>query len=382
MKGVYVSEPGGAFHIFFHDDVDGIISAALILRYVVRDRLYTLRPVRTSQRGDKFNKMIDDVDGGPNDELIIVDYQHHKDADLWIDHHFNKTIGDMGFVDAKQIYNPRAKSAARIIYDHIATGPIGKFMPIGNHIVHMTDMIDSAGYNSVDYIFNSTVPMMVLKAYLEQMTIFLDSTYCRIVEVISACDFDMEEALFVLGIDDTVVDSLRRSAKNIEKAMVINGPVVITEMNRLYAFPRYAEYIAKPDAKYAFRIVHLGGGKIQTDIGFNQWGNFTNEVHIGEMLGSFDYTISGGGHHDVGGSIITEDKMERHIDDITTILNPEESVAEAEMEKVGVDQEVDPVEKKAAEMVKTGEAGNIDKAREKASKEKEGVEGNVQSDID
>ena len=39
------------------------------------------------------------------------------------------------------------------------------------------------------------------------------------------------------------------------------------------------------------------------------------------------------------------------------------------MEKYGVDKENDKIEKRAQEMVKTGEAKNIDKARKKAVKE-------------
>jgi len=361
----------GMFHIFFHDDVDGIISAALVLKYVVDGRMYTLRPVRSSQRGDKFNKIIEDADLDGNDICIIVDYQHHEMANLWIDHHYNKTLGDKPVIDPNKCYDPKAKSAAKIIYEHLTYNPLGRYLPIDPHMINMVDMIDSAGYESVEYIFSCLTPLMILKAHLEQMTITIDSLYCRIVEVICAADFDINEALLTLGIDQSAVAKLRKAALSIEKAMVINGPVAITEMNRLYAYPRYSEYYVRPDVKYAFRVVHLGGDRVQTDVGFNQWGNFTNGVHIGQMLGGFNYTISGGGHHDVGGSVITKDKLEQHIDDILTILNPEGEMADAEMEKVGVDIEVDPVETEATDMVKTGEAKDMNEARKKAVEEQE-----------
>jgi len=367
------------FHIFFHDDVDGIVSAALILKYVVNGRPYTLKPAKTLQRGDKFDKIIEALNF--DDVCVIVDYQYNKKADLWVDHHFNKELGDKPISNMMMRYDPKAKSAARIIFDLITMGPLGKFIPLDEYLADTVDMIDSANYESVEYIFNCTTPLMILRAHLEQMTISIDSLYSRIVEVISASDFDMSKAMNTLGLDDNIVGKLKHSAQSIEKAMVINGPVAITEMNRLYAYPRYAEYYVRPDMKYAFRVVQLGGGRIQTDIGFNQWCDFTNDIHIGKMLGSFDYTISGGGHHDVGGSIITIDKLEQHVDDILTILNPEKPVEEAEMEKVGVDVEVDSIEAKAVDMVKTGEVSDINEARKKVVKEKEGDKSNVQGSV-
>lgn len=365
------------FTIYFHDDVDGIVSAALILKHVVRGKPYFLQPVKSSQRGDKFDHIIKNRLYGV-EPCIIVDYQHHELADLWIDHHYNKALGDDAVHTKDMAYDPKAKSAARVIRNMIKKSPLGQFTYIDEDMIRTTDMIDSAGYESIEFIFTSKHPLMMLKSYLEQMTIQLSWSYCRAVEAIVTADFELEDAMAMLGIEPNTVDSLRKSAEGIKKAMVINGPIAITEMKRLYEYPRYSEYFVRPDMKYAFRIVHLGGDRVQTDVGFNQWGNFTNEVHIGKMLGGFDYTISGGGHHDVGGSIIKADMLEQHVDDITTALNPEVPMNEESMEKVGVDKEADPVEKKAEEMTKTGESPDMQQAREKAATEEEGKTDNVQ----
>lgn len=370
-----------SYTIYFHDDVDGIVSAALILKHVVKGNPYLLQPVKSSQRGDKFDHIIKNR-SYKREPCIIVDYQHHELADLWIDHHYNKAFGDDPVNTKDMAYNPKAKSAARVIRDMVKKSQLGQFTEIDESIINMTDMIDSAGYESIEFIFSSKHPLMMLKAYLEQMSIQLSWSYCRAVEAIVVSDFKLEDAMLMLGITPETVESLRNSAKNIGKAMVVNGGVAITEMKRLYAYPRYSEYFVRPDMKYSFRIIHLGGDRIQTDVGFNQWGNFTNEINIGQMLGGFDYTISGGGHHDVGGSIITADKLEQHIDDITSALNPEDPVVEEEMEKVGVDKKADSVEKKAGEMVKTGEVDNLNKAREKAAKEEEDGTENVQGTSD
>lgn len=367
------------FHIFFHsDDVDGIVSAALILYFIVRNKLYILYPVTSSQRGKKFKTMVSKVRKAyPKDAIIIVDYQYHKEADLWVDHHFDNDLKSNIVSNDRIDYNSQMKSAARIIYNRISKSTFNNHLLVDPHIIDTVDMIDSAGYESIDYIFTSVDSLMLLKAYLEQLTVFVDSTPCRIVETISASDFHIGKTLFKLNIDNSIIDSLKKKALLVKDVMVVNNSYIsITEMNRLYAYPRYSEYFAQPDLKYSIRIVHLGGGRIQADVGFNQWQSFThmklgsdncfvNSIHIGKLLGNLDYLVSGGGHKDVGGAIMVKNQLEQFLDDVTTKLNNGDCMNE-EMEKVAVDKE-DDVEKDAQQMVKTGNVADIDQARKKAS---------------
>jgi len=356
-------------HLFYHDDVDGIVSAAMIMNAFFRGHVYRLYPAKSSMRGDKFNALIEDVYKTritDNESLVIVDYQHHEKADLWVDHHFSQDLKDNEVHNGKIFYNPNVKSAARVIYNWFQNTPFLKGA-VDQHVVDMVDMIDSAGYKTIDYIFSSTEPLMILKAYLEHLSIFVDSTYNRLVELINLYNFDINKVLFTLGVDCHVVDELKNSAHAIERNMIINGAMGVTEMNRLYAYPRYSEYLIKPDLMYSVRIVHLGGNRVHADVGFNKWQKESCKVHIGKVLQALDYPISGGGHPTVGGAIFLEKEVERFIDDMCVQLNgPEDS-----MEKYGVDSE-DGVEKKADELIKTGEAKTKDEAREKVTSEEEG----------
>jgi len=356
------------FHIFFHDDIDGIVSAAMVLTSFVRKHSYRLYPVKSAIRGDKFNKLIEKVEGGDNNTIIIVDYQFNERAHIWVDHHFDKDLGNHVVKNGKLFYDPNAKSAARVIYNWFQDDPILKGT-INPAIITMVDLIDSAGYASVDYVFSSLEPLMILKAYIERLSVFVDSTFSRLVELISLYNFDINKVLFTLGVDYHIIHDLKQSAESIEKVMVINGCMGVTEMNRLYAYPRYAEFFVRPDVKYCVRIINLGGERIHIDIGYNSWHVKPNHLHIGKMLGALDYPISGGGHPGVGGAIIHESDLERFIDDACVQINgPEDSV---DMEKYAVDK-TDPIEEKADEMVKTGQAESKDKAREEAVKKEEG----------
>lgn len=356
-------------HLFYHDDIDGVVSAAMIMNAFFRDHVYRLYPVKSSMRGDKFNTLIEDVHKtkvANNELLVVVDYQYHEKVDLWVDHHFHKDLKDSVIHNGKVFYNSGVKSAARVIYNWFQDTPFLKGT-VDQHIVDIVDMIDGAGYKTIHYIFSSSEPLMILKAYLERLSIFVDSTYNRLVELISLYNFDIQKVLFTLGVDFHIVDELKKSATAIEKNMIVNGVMGVTEMNRLYAYPRYSEYLVNPDLMYSVRIVHLGGRKVQADVGYNKWQKETCKVHIGKLLDSLDYPISGGGHPTVGGAIFTESDIERFIDDMCVQLNgPEDN-----MEKYGVDKN-DSVEKKAEEMVKAGEVKTKEEAREKVTSEKKG----------
>ena len=71
-----------------------------------------------------------------------------------------------------------------------------------------------------------------------------------------------------------------------------------------------------------------------------------------------------GGHYNVGSGTILESNINEFIDMISKLLNNEEDI---EMEKYGVDK-ADPVEKKAEDLIKTGEAKDISEARDVATK--------------
>lgn len=338
-------------HVFFHDDIDGIVSAALYMNQY-KDKKFRLYPVSSVMRGKKFDDFFTQIIKGKNDKKIILDYQYHNDADIWVDHHFNREFGDCIVRSERINYNPKAKSAASIVDDFI----------LKNHLlldlIEDVNMIDSASYKSVEQVFKDTIPIMVLRAYLEQ--IFPnDMVYCRIVEMINNCNMDISEANYLMRINSYYVKELEKSAMKIKNSMVLSKLISIVRQKRVDQYPRYAEYLTNPEIKYSIRISNIGNN-IRVSVGYNPWHPLKNEFNIGKIIG-FDYVTESGGHFNVGGALIKNEYAERFIDDISKILNEED-----DMEKYAVDKN-DPVEKKAEELVKTGGAKNIFEARKEAS---------------
>lgn len=339
--------------IFFHNDVDGIFTAALFLNTYNSD-IYRLYPLSSQMRGDKFN---DAVKASPEDgRIIVLDYQHHERADFWVDHHFDSRFGPNEVSNQKIKYDPSSKSAFSILRKMAQESKLF-------NLSERVDMIDSSGYKNPEQIFLDTSPLMCIRAYLEKI-IPNDMSYCRIAEIVSASNMDVERAAWIMKIGHGFVDSIRAEAQKIKDHIVISDGMSIVRQRRPMQFPRHAEYYVRPDVKYSVRLTKIDGNNAYLQVGYNKWHERPNQVNIGRAIAGIKEANKGGGHFHVGGAIIKESDAETVLDKLSIIFT--EGV-EA-MEKYGVDGE-DAVEKKAKEMVKTGSAKTMAEAREKSALE-------------
>ena len=364
---------GGAYHLFFHDDVDGIIGASLFLKNHINEK-YRLYPVSSSWRGDKFNELISSLFIKPGDKKVIIDYQYHPKCDIWIDHHFNETFGECEIKNSKMIYNPKSQSATRLVFDYgLMVNGVDR-VDYDTSFLYQVDIIDSGSYKSVEQIFKDKNPTMILRAFLERM-FPADMTYCRIVELIAKNNMSIKDALWILRISAYHVKELEQEAMKIKDAAIISNKISIVNQRRKNQFPRYAEYLALPEIKYSIRLTNVGNNNIYFQLGFNDWQKEANDINIGKKISGLQGSIitSGGGHYNVAAGMMKSEMENTFIDEITKILNHEE----VDMEKYAVDS-TDPIEKKAKEMIKTGSAATIADAREKASKTEEKNDGSAE----
>jgi len=345
----------GTTHIFFHDDVDGIISAALFL-YNNEGVRYRLYPVTSTMRGDKFDTLIASIKKYKYDIKVILDYQYHSEANLWIDHHYNPTFGDCIIHNENIFYDPKSKSATRLVFKSGTSRYYN--LDLVNEGIDMVDMIDSADYPNVEMAFKDKSPMMILRAYLERVYPS-EMTYCRIIESIVNNKMDVKEALYRMKIGSESIRELEKAAFQVKDQMVVVGNISIINQKRRKQYPRYSEYLVMPEIKYSIKITPIGNDNVVIQIGFNQWQKSPNKINIGIDLLPIvkDYIITFGGHYNVGSGMVKAENLEQFIDDVTKILNEEE-----DMEKYGVDP-TDPVEVRAAELVKEGSVKNIEEGR-------------------
>ena len=341
-------------HIVFHNDVDGIMSASLLRCYDADEYSEScLYPVTSTMRGGQTKKIWSGISA--EDKVAILDFEYSGRADLWIDHHFNSDLGPHPVKNNRLFYDPGAKSAAALVMEKCEASLAQK------EIIHMCNMIDSALYPNVNFIFESDHPLMILRAYLE--TAFpSDMTYCRIVEMISHNKCDIEKSLCLMRIGYDAVKNIQKLARQIGKNMVRFGSCSCVNQSRPGEYPRYSEFFVQKDVEYSIRISKSGPHQKYIQIGFNHFVNIPNTINLGEFLRGLPY-VRGGGHFNVAAGIIKNEDEERFLDDIDMHFNQE-----ADMEKYGVDKK-DPVENRAQELVKEGV--DIDAARVRSQKEME-----------
>jgi len=354
-------------HIVFHNDVDGIMSAALLRQYETEYRESCIYPAASTQRGGQVKKFFNSIPAG--DKVAIVDFEYNGLATLWIDHHFNTDLGPSPVKTDRIFYDPAAKSAVELVMERCGASYFQE------DTVKMCNMIDSAAYPDVNFIFESDHPLMILRAYLE--TAFpSDMMFCRIVEMITTCECDVAKSLVLMRIDDGSVKDIRSTAKKIDKHIVQFGACSVVNQTRQNQFPRYSEYFVRPRIEYAIRISLSGPHQKYIQIGHNQWSGKQNTINLGEFMRGLSY-IRGGGHFNIAAGVMKNEDEQKFLDDVDIRFNQEET----DMEKYGVDKN-DPVESRAQDLVKTGV--DIGAAREQSQKEigeksDAGNEGELQS---
>lgn len=353
-------------HVVFHNDVEGIVSAALFLHNHVRDGAYRLYPLASTTRGPVFQKMIDDLKIQPNgfdkeNFVAILDFEYHEKADMWVDHHFNQKFGDCIILNDTMSYNPKSKSAARLVHELPS-----KYKNYPTLFITITDMIDSCEYKNIDQIFHDYHPLMAIRAFIEQA--FPSSMMlCRIVEMMVSCRFDLLRCNAQLGIGDASVDQIRNDAHKCEKEIVLFRSFSLLRQRRVNQFPRYSELYVYPHLKYWIRASQSGNGLLYLQIGFNKFQKANNAINIRTAIQSCKQFVIGGGHFNVGAGTVKESDLDDVLDYFDSLFNNEDN-----MEKYGVDKS-DPIEQKAQEMMKTGEFKDIKEARKAALITKETV---------
>lgn len=287
--------------IYYHNDVDGVMSAAAyLLGTKHKERTVILKPARSKYRSSFLTFRPD------YDEIVVLDYAYNQFADVWIDHHkvSDLTIGDRCEVH----YNPHAKSAFEIVSDIFGVGL--KWVPqVNKH--------DSADYSDFAEVFESLEPANVLRSYLEQP--HGDMIYNHVVMTLVQNNLDIERALIALEING--IEVLERDNKKISETLgnlVISENIGIVVAEEHCMPPRYSEFYEYPHLNFCIRFTCAKGGKYSVRISANPI-NYTG-VSIIDIVRELELK-SFGGHDGIVGGIIKESEEPEFTRKICEALN-------------------------------------------------------------
>lgn len=311
--------------IVFHDDIDGIVSAALYCHF---NEIFTptLHPAQSTRRSRLDKVLLDFKSRGF--ETVVLDYAYSEHADVWFDHHMaNRKVREMYDVRqrAKSIGGKcdfREQSCAQIVLDYYR----GKDDPRATELCEAANMYDTAKFPTSDFVFKNKSPFNILYAGLENANIkarthMSSLAVVGLIHYLRYHDCSIDDVVGLVGITGGEVDTLMNRAKGARKHMVKFGDLIISQC-RFGEIPRYAEYMPIGEkralAKYACKIEALPQSKVfKVSLSYNGWHHESNMLDIGKFLMSLNYLPRGGGHFNVGGGEIKYHDIDRFINNVT-----------------------------------------------------------------
>lgn len=285
------------YDIYFHNDFDGIASAAVMLKFL-------------ESRGDKVRRYVPvTYDIRPRwpklkfrRPTIIVDFYYHPQATFWFDHHPTSFIRESWrrrFRQGKfKRWETRYQSSCHLVIDAL-TERFGFRPP--RHFAELTrwvDVVDSASYVSARQAVAMREPALRISEFLDSQKSGKSlQWFIRLLAekplAAVARDPRLRKARLLIGKQkEKLLKAYRRNLR-------LYGKLAYMDLTAIEGEMRYAPYYLHPTLTYTLTLKKWGRKVFHIGLGANPWRREQNKIHIGAFLRKH---YGGGGHRDVGGA--------------------------------------------------------------------------------
>lgn len=297
-------------------DFDGLACAMMLRDLDLVDEIKFVHPKDVQDGKIELTKS-DITTNLPYDPRVGLAFDHHESEMDRL-----KAIETSG----KLIIDPKARSAARVVYDYY--GGKKTFKKISDELMAAVDKGDSADF-TIDEILNPKGwvllhYLMDARTGLGRFHQFRISNYDLMMELIQYCmDHTIDEILELPDVKERVelyfeqseqfVAQLKRIAKVYDKVVVLDlrNEEVIHAGNRFMIYALYPETQISVHVAWGFRkqntAVMIGKSIV----------NKASNVDIGELCLKY----GGGGHHNAGTCQLDNDEVDKQLPDIIAALN-------------------------------------------------------------
>ena len=297
-------------------DFDGLACAMMLRDLDLVDEIKFVHPKDVQDGKIELTKS-DITTNLPYDPRVGLAFDHHESEMDRL-----KAIETGG----KLIIDPKARSAARVVYDYY--GGKKTFKKISDELMAAVDKGDSADF-TIDEILNPKGwvllhYLMDARTGLGRFHQFRISNYDLMMELIQYCmDHTIDEILELPDVKERVelyfeqseqfVAQLKRIAKVYDKVVVLDlrNEEVIHAGNRFMIYALYPETQISVHVAWGFRkqntAVMIGKSIV----------NKASNVDIGELCLKY----GGGGHHNAGTCQLDNDEVDKELPDIIAALN-------------------------------------------------------------
>lgn len=291
------------FRLVTRSDFDGLVCAVLLKHLNMIDDILFVHP-----------KDMQDGKVAITGRDITTNLPYVDGVHLAFDHHLSETIRNKDQKD-NHIIDPKAMSAARVVYDHF--GGLKIFPDRWNKMMEEVDKADAAQF-SKDEILNPTNwvllnYLMDPRTGLGRFRNFRISNYNLMMDLIDYCkDHDIEEIMQMPDVQERVQlyneqtelfkEQVNRCSTVYKNLIVLN----LKDEDPIYAGNRFMIYAMYPETNISIHV--LWGLKKQNTVYAigKSIVNRSSKTNVGELCLSYN----GGGHEKAGTCQIDNEKAD------------------------------------------------------------------------
>lgn len=308
------------YDIYFHNDLDGRASAAMMLAYL-RSRGDDIEHYIAMTYGHHDHWFDRNLFKGKN-AAVVVDFTYHPGAAWWFDHHattFKKPEWKKYFKsDPEHRLDAKYYSCCHLVYDSLRRD--FSWRP-GKHLAELAkvlDVVDGARYRSAKQTIEMKEPGVQMNAYVEGMP--HDAREDKhMIELMAT------RPLAAVVRDSAIARSIAKLKKNVtrslgfyKKNLEVSGRSTFIDLSKdpLNGLLRYAPYYLCPKSVYSIRVRRKG--KLwYLGVAANPWRSRENRFDLGALMKKYN----GGGHYGVGATEFeTREATLRAIKEIDAVL--------------------------------------------------------------
>lgn len=287
------------YHIYYHDDFDGMASSALMLDFLrsCGDDIISYNPIDYTP---KINETW--VRYKFKTPFVLVDFRYHPKASWWFDHHkssFTKPAlsswQKLYKNDKTHQHNSNFPSCASLVLTHLIKYFHYKPPVHVKELIRWSDIIDGARYKSVADAIESRGPAMKIRVYTNfeknknhRIGLIKELSLKPMAEVVKSSRIDQKVKLGMEK-DKLILEKLKKISDVLDKVTFVDG------VKNFLKTSHFMVYYVFPSTIYSVVLETMSSG-YHLRVGFNHWQKEKRRVDISKISEKY----GGGGHKTVG----------------------------------------------------------------------------------
>jgi nanoRNase/pAp phosphatase (c-di-AMP/oligoRNAs hydrolase) len=304
------------YRLVTRSDFDGLVCAVLLKHLDLIDEILFVHP-----------KDMQDGKIAISSRDITTNLPYVAGAHLAFDHHLSETIRNTG-ERQNHIIDPRAPSAARVVYDYYGGG--NKFPSAWNDMMLAVDKGDSAQFNRDEVLnpkgWDLLNFLMDARTGLGRFRDFRISNYNLMMDLIDYCRTHTIDQIMALPDvrerKDLYFDHAEKCKEQIMRCSTVHKNLVVLDLRNeetIYAGNRFIIYALYPEQNISIHV--LWGLKNQNTVFATGKSilNRTSKTNIGALM--LEY--GGGGHENAGTCQVENEMAEDVLEALIARINKE-----------------------------------------------------------